>query len=242
MLALVWTTSGRKFSSKKRRAARLSPSFTAAAVSQICFHSPGAIVFCAPSTTILLSGAAISLGQERRKAASASSCLSSVQPPISLNEIGAMPTLFSVPPPPAHADRRPAAASMAAPPDKTLQRMRNCLPLAFAFSLHQLPVGIAGLGVAAEHPEIHDFLHFIGIALGNLAFGVPDDVDLLADEADGDLGDAALQFGGGDVGRLEADQRGFGLGWRPRSSRRSGHRAAGATAGCRLWRKPRRWW
>src|SRR5206468_6943268 len=124
-----------------------------------------------------------------------------------LNEIGTIPTLFSAaPPPPAHADRRPAAASKAAPPDKTLQRMRKCLPLAFALGLHQLPVGIAGLGVATECPEVHDFLYFIGIAVGDLAFGVPDDVDLFADEADRDLGDAALHVGRRDIGGLEADQ------------------------------------
>src|SRR5215813_7549879 len=70
----------------------LSPSFTASALLQICFHSPGPIVLRPPSVTILLSGATISLGQERRKAASASSCLSSVQPATSLKEIGAIPT------------------------------------------------------------------------------------------------------------------------------------------------------
>src|SRR5258707_13383233 len=128
-------------------------------------------------------------------------------PALSVRGMGDLPSLLSAASPPAHADRRPVAASKAAPPDQTLQRMRKCLPLAFALSLDQLPVGIAGLGVAAERPEIDDFLHFIGIAVGDLAFGVPDDVDLLADEADGDLGDAALHVGRRDIGRLEADQR-----------------------------------
>ena len=36
--------------------------------------------------------------------------------------------------------------------------MRTSAPLAFAFSLDQQPVGVAGPGVAAESPEIHDLL------------------------------------------------------------------------------------
>src|SRR3954470_20086709 len=151
------TTSGRKFSSKKRRAPRVSLSLMPAAASQIVFHSAGVTVFSPPSVTIFTSGPAVSLGQERRNATSASPWRSSVQPGISLNEIGAMRTLLSAALPlvPAHADRRPAAASRAAPPARALQRMRtSASPLAFALGLDQQPVRIAGLGVASERPEI----------------------------------------------------------------------------------------
>ena len=84
-----------------------------AAASQIVFHSAAVTVFSPPSVTIFVSGLVVSLGQERLKATSASPWRSSAQPGISLNEIGAMRTLFStaLPPLPAHADRRPAAAS-----------------------------------------------------------------------------------------------------------------------------------
>src|SRR5258708_24212092 len=87
------------------------------------FHSAGVTVLVPPSVAILVSGPAVSLGHERRKAASASLCLSSPHPAISLNEIGAIATRCSVGPPttPAHAARRPAAATQAAPPDRTVQ-------------------------------------------------------------------------------------------------------------------------
>src|SRR6185312_7665024 len=101
------------------------------AASQIVFHSAAVMVFSPPSVTILLSALEVSLRHERLKAPSASPCRSSAQPGISLNEIGAIWTLFStaLPPVPAHADRRPAAASNT-PPARTLHRMlTSVLPL-----------------------------------------------------------------------------------------------------------------
>ena len=59
------------------------------AAAQIVFHSAAVTVRSPPSVTILLSGPLVSFGQERRKATSASPWRSSVQPGISLNEIGA---------------------------------------------------------------------------------------------------------------------------------------------------------
>src|SRR6202007_2654183 len=104
---------GLKFSSKKLRAARSSAAFTAVACSQIRCHSAAVTVLVPPSVTILVSGPTPSLGQERRNATSASPCLSSLQPTISLNETGAIATLGSLAPPrpPAQAARRPATAS-----------------------------------------------------------------------------------------------------------------------------------
>jgi hypothetical protein len=91
---------------------------------QIVFHSAAVTVRSPPSVTILLSGPLVSLGQERRKATSASPWRSSVQPGISLYEIGAMRTLLSAALPlvPAQADSRPAAASNT-PPARTLRRI-----------------------------------------------------------------------------------------------------------------------
>jgi hypothetical protein len=148
------TTSGRKFSSKNSRAVRLSPGFTAAAALQTRFHSAAEIVFSPPSVAMLVSRPVVSLGHERRKAARASACLSLAQPAISLNEVGAIAACFSgtIVSPLVHPDRRPAAASKATPPDKTVQRMFGTPSSAFAFSLGQQPVGIARLGVAAERP------------------------------------------------------------------------------------------
>ena len=48
-------------------------------------------------------------------------------------------------------------------------------------------MGSLGLGVATERPQVDDLLHLIGIAVDDLAIGIAHDVDLLADEADGDL-------------------------------------------------------
>jgi hypothetical protein len=83
-LPCTLTIRGRKLDSKKLRAPRASPAFTAPAASQMRFHSPVVIVFSPPSVAILTSGPAVSLGQERRKAASASAWRSSAHPAISL--------------------------------------------------------------------------------------------------------------------------------------------------------------
>src|SRR5262249_8690345 len=99
--------------------------------------------------------------------------------------------------------RQRAALSSALSEDPSL--------LAFAFSLYKQPIGIARLDVAAERPEIDHFLHFVGIAVDDLALGIAHHIDLFADEADRDAGLRAAQLGGRDVRGFEADQRRFAL-------------------------------
>ena len=117
-----------------RGASRRPPS-PRSAESQIFFHSAGVIVLKPPSVAILVSGPAVSLGQERRNETSASACLSSAQPAISLKEIGAIATRcsFAGLVPSAQAASRPAAASQAATPDRTVQRIIERASLSLRF-------------------------------------------------------------------------------------------------------------
>jgi len=78
----AWTSSGRNFSSKKRRAPRVSLSLMPEAASQIVLHSAAVMVFSPPSVMILVSALEVSWEHERLKAASASPWRSSFQPGI----------------------------------------------------------------------------------------------------------------------------------------------------------------
>src|SRR5262249_20092345 len=98
-------------------------------------HSPGVTVLKPPSVAILVSAPAVSLGQERRNEASASACLSSPQPELAASEIGATAPRFSCcgPAPSAQAASNPAAASQAAAPDRTVQRIFERASLSLRF-------------------------------------------------------------------------------------------------------------
>src|SRR6185312_17121616 len=81
----------------------------------------------------------------------------------------------------------------------------------FLFGGDKLPVRIARAGVAGEGPDVLDLGHGFRIAVDHRTGLVSGRRNKLADDAQRDMGLAALHLGRNDIGLVDADEGGLDL-------------------------------